>query len=706
MNKSQRIHLNTGGTATDKYIKVKLEQNVDTLEFMSMDIYTKDAYQDFNSDYGVLVGRVIANGGVGIPNAKISIFIPLSDEDSLDSSIASIYPYKTPRDKNADGKRYNLLPRVSQFDVDKGDYSPKQPFGSFPTKPEIVTNQPFLDVYKKYYKYTTVTNTAGDYMIFGVPIGTYTVHLSVDITDIGKYSMNPASMVKNLGYSPNLFTDDSTRIKASNDLDDLPNIETQEISVNIIPFWGDTENFIIGITRQDFRIRSTIVNTFTLFGSVFTDGDQCMWGEDQLDGDPRIRELFRARKPAEKTIGMSSKRIGIVSEKIFYYPAEISDAEIPYLNPTDTMLPLDSSEYSFYKREGDFVLIINCNRDKIVTDDFGNETPVSESSTQGIHTKFKGFIVLEITVNDIPMNWTGSLGQNSVVRPIRYILKFPQFANRNQTFQRPNTDGSDTTYTLNWKKQHTTFEAGKFYSISKFHGLTMNHQDDDNKQDETNGFFAGTIVNEGNHDAFWNVGIIESGNFPNTEFNNEQYQFPTNFKDNYNVDAFGANWLNLSVYLPQIGYIDQKYSEVKYVRTDDNFQLQKPSDTDLYAGFNGYYTVDNTQELVGGIINTKWFARSDLNWTDIIEVPINDIRKMNKYNKKGFNNTEIINYIWEGNYRNGTYIPTGWPSACPISGGKINAVPTNGSDTATYFYKGYDTANCIEYLFELGLVAE
>ena len=129
-------------------------------------------------------------------------------------------------------------------------------------------------------------------MIFGVPIGTQTVHMSVDITDIGKYSMTPAAMVTNLGYSPNLFTDNNAKIKPSKDLDDLPNIETQEISVDIIPFWGDTTNFIIGITRQDFRIRATLVNTFTIFGSSFTDGDNAMWGENHNRCLLKLRNYF------------------------------------------------------------------------------------------------------------------------------------------------------------------------------------------------------------------------------------------------------------------------------------------------------------------------------------------------------------------------------------------------------------------------------
>jgi len=77
------------------------------------------------------------------------------------------------------------------------------------------------------------------------------------------------------GYSPNLFTDFGNAIKESKDLNDLPNIETQEISVDIIPFWGDVKNFDIGITRQDFRIRATLSSDFIIFGTTMTMGE---WG--------------------------------------------------------------------------------------------------------------------------------------------------------------------------------------------------------------------------------------------------------------------------------------------------------------------------------------------------------------------------------------------------------------------------------------------
>ena len=708
MNKSQRIRLDVNALNEDKHIKVQLEQNVNTLEFLSMSIDIKDVYQDFNADYGVLVGRVIANGGIGIPNAKISIFIPLTDEDTENSEIYSIYPYKTLRDKNNEGKRYNLLPRVGKKDLMTGIISPKQPFGSFPIKEEIVTNEPFLNVYKKYYKYTALTNNAGDYMIFGVPIGTQTVHLSVDITDIGKYSMTPAAMVTNLGYSPNLFTDNNTKIKPSNDLNDLPHIETQEISVDIMPFWGDTENFTIGITRQDFRIRSVLTNTFVLFGSVFTDGNNTMWSAEYTT-EERISEYFRASHPSQTLHGVYNKRIGIVTEKIYYYPANISDTEIDTgqaKNDGSDMKLLDKSEYSVYKRDGDFVVIVSCNRNKIITNELGNPVPVDNNSVEGIFTKFRGFITLELSKEIVSLDFSTNVGQNVDIVPLRYKLKFPQYANQNQGFEPPDeSSGVDSTRTNNWRKQHKVFEGGKYYSVAKFHGITFNNWGgNDNQQTDSNGFFIkDTHNNLTCDDRNNNVGILVTetdGIYPNGN-----YQFPSNGVTTGSLNAFGAAWLNLTVHLPQVGKSIDGWEKMDYVRTNDNFSHQKRENDNRYNYLNGYYVGDNQQIIAAQQFNTKWFARSDVHWTDIIEVPVTDIIAMKALDTKGFTNSNIPT-VTGIEYRNGDYKPSNWTVtvAAPLNGQKKNGIPTANSDATKYFYKGWGPSDCIKYLEELGII--
>jgi hypothetical protein len=701
MNTSQRIYLSTGITGNNKTIIVKLQQDVEQLQFMTLNIYTKDAYQDFNSDYGVLVGRVIANGGIGIPNAKISIFIPLSDTDAEIGSISSIYPYKTPRDKNSQGKRYNLLPRVSQYVPSEGIYKPKQPFGSFPIKPEIVANQSFLDVYKKYYKYTALTNDAGDYMIFGVPIGTQTVHMSVDITDIGKYSMNPAAMVTNLGYSPNLFYDNNSKIKPSDDLNDLPNIETQEITVDIVPFWGDTTNFIIGITRQDFRIRSILSNTFIIFGTVFTDGQNAMWGDDVFP-DKKINELYTmGSSDTYPKMSMTTKRIGIISEKIYYYPPSVIDANIDAgtVDPKTDMLVLDPSQYSVYKRDGDFVFIISCNRNKIITDEFGKESSVSENSVDGIYTKFRGFLTLELSQDAVSLNWQGS-GDDQTFTPIRTILKFPQSANPGQGLSPEPTMGS-VTNNNNWRKQHYTFTGGTIYSIAKFNGSVFLDQDENNKA-KLNGT-VGTPMEYYSKWDYVNVpyglepardsGIIITNDISGLITGNTQYEMINNVKmtvDGKQYEIFAANWLNFCAYLPQFGYVSNGYAYIEDWRSNTNFMNW------LYNRYTYFYE-DNTQPIAARQFNTKWFARTDLHWTDFVIVPKTDITKMATA-KKGFRQSDVAG-LSGTKYRNGALAIN-----CPFNGGRNNGGQTNVQDSNTYFYKGFGGADCIQFMISLGLV--
>ena len=161
MQKSYRIRTTPG---VDKNINVTLEQDFDLLEILSIKLTQSEVYSRLCADFGVVVGRVLANGGYGIPNAKVSIFIPLSDEDELDPLISELYPYKETTDKNELGYRYNLLSSAKQNKC-------HTPTGSFPTEEEFLLDPLLLEVYDKYYKFTVKTNKSGDYMIWGLPLG-------------------------------------------------------------------------------------------------------------------------------------------------------------------------------------------------------------------------------------------------------------------------------------------------------------------------------------------------------------------------------------------------------------------------------------------------------------------------------------------------------------------------------------------------------
>jgi hypothetical protein len=139
MLQKHRIYTDIG---KDQNITVELKQDYDLLEILSLKFTQKDTYTSLCSDYGVVCGRIIVNNGFGIPNAKISIFIPLSDEDSTDPVISALYPFKDPSERNEETNyRYNLLPARKQ-------HGGHEPTGTFPDQLEVLNREEVLEVYK------------------------------------------------------------------------------------------------------------------------------------------------------------------------------------------------------------------------------------------------------------------------------------------------------------------------------------------------------------------------------------------------------------------------------------------------------------------------------------------------------------------------------------------------------------------------------
>lgn len=264
MPKSYRIKAEPN---QDKNIFVNLEQDFDQLEILSLKIIKSEVYSRTCADYGVIVGRVQANGGFGIPNAKISIFVPITDEDAEDEVISQLYPYRKVTDKNEDGYRYNLLSKESESCNHTAT-------GNFFTDKEVINNPVVLEVFEKYYKYTTKTNESGDYMLWGVPLGNQTIHTSIDVSDIGCYSMRPYQFIRQ-GVSTSRF-ESALEFKSSENLDTLPQIVLQNKAIQVVPFWGDEDLCGIGITRVDFDLRDSgveITPSATFIGSIITDDD-------------------------------------------------------------------------------------------------------------------------------------------------------------------------------------------------------------------------------------------------------------------------------------------------------------------------------------------------------------------------------------------------------------------------------------------------
>ena len=259
MEKNYRVHTNI---LSDTLLKVNMQQDFDFLEVLSLKLRQKDAYRLHSSNYGVVVGRVLANDAFGVPNAKISVFIERDENDS--SEIEAIYPYSEVTTKDRDGRRYNLLP-------DYSDDSCYRVIGTFPNKRLMLDDDIQLEIYEKYWKYTTVTNNAGDYMLFGVPTGSVVVHVDIDLSDIGVLSQKPRDF-EYKGYNLTLF-DSPNQFKESTNLDNLAQVLSQDRSVFVYPFWGDSDNGIAALTRADVQVQYKFEPTCVFLGSIVSDNE-------------------------------------------------------------------------------------------------------------------------------------------------------------------------------------------------------------------------------------------------------------------------------------------------------------------------------------------------------------------------------------------------------------------------------------------------
>lgn len=266
MGQSYRIKTDIG---VNKTINVDLEQDFEFLEILSLKIQQTDIYTRNCADYGVVVGRVTANNGFGLPNARVSIFIPIEVVDESNPIISSIYPYKSPSDKNSDGYRYNLLPYEKS-------YSTHAATGTLPSRLDALTGSTAVEIYDKYYKFTSKTNESGDYMIMGAPLGTQTVFMDLDLSDIGQFSLTPQDLVR-MGRATEAQVAGSN-FRTSPNLNALPQIVSLNKTIEVSPLWGDPTICQIAINRIDFDLRDDfnidIEPTATFMGSMISTPDK------------------------------------------------------------------------------------------------------------------------------------------------------------------------------------------------------------------------------------------------------------------------------------------------------------------------------------------------------------------------------------------------------------------------------------------------
>ena len=361
MINSYRIKTQIG---EDRAINVQLDQEYEFLEILSLKIQSEDVYTRNCADYGVVVGRVVANGGFGIPNVRVSIFVPILEEDVNNDIISTLYPYKNFTDKNEDGYRYNLLPYEKS-------YSTHVPTGTFPTRQDVLTNPTVVQVYEKYYKYTVRTNESGDYMIMGVPLGNQTVFMDCDLSDIGEFSLTPQDLIR-MGLATETQLS-GNKFKASPDLATLPQIISLQQNIDVSPLWGQPEVCQIAINRVDFDLREEanieIQPTAIFMGSIVSASDR--------------RVLRKNCRPSTEAGNLCDLISG---------PGEILCVRQTIGQDIDGRPVLEEYEFEGGPKvidgDGTWLVDLPMNLDYVFTNEFG-ERSISQDPRIGIPTKAK-----------------------------------------------------------------------------------------------------------------------------------------------------------------------------------------------------------------------------------------------------------------------------------------------------------------------------
>ena len=366
-SKVYRIRTSVGNDAPN-VIQVPLNQTYDMFEILSLKLNQTNSYKTYESSYGVIVGRVIANGGLGIENARVSVFIPVSEDDSLKDKL--LYNFTSVNGRDDKGIRYNLLP-------DYVDDACHQNVGTFPNKRLVLDNDDVIEMFDKYWKYTTRTNHAGDYMIFGVPIGSVQIHCDVDLSDCGILSQRPRDMI-NKGYNATMF-ESPNKFKSSTNLNSLAQIVSQDRGVYVYPYWGDISDGDdkFGITRCDINIEYKFESYAVFIGSIITDkggnaiGKNCTGAEN----NGKMSDLIAG----EGTIEMIRKTLDGKVEEFPIMGNRLIDGD------------------------GVWCYAIPMNLDYVTTDEFGNLVP-TDNPDKGIATRTR--VRFRISLDENPNDAT------------------------------------------------------------------------------------------------------------------------------------------------------------------------------------------------------------------------------------------------------------------------------------------------------------
>lgn len=232
----------------DYFLNIKINKSTGVLDTLNIYNVPVNDSPTFSNNTGVLFGKLEAlqvltdeNGNklrIPIRNAVVALFNPSEELPSIGSV-----------DEEGNRVQLNLyenLPTTNGVANIKSYASFQSYLTDYNFSPRDIQN----DKIPKKYKYSTVTNEFGEFVLQNIPTGSQTLMVEVDLL---KQGLEPEEVALNFFPYP---TNDEPNIST------VPHLYFNQFPVNIVPSWGD---FQTGYTQIDLSIALDLRKWITYF---------------------------------------------------------------------------------------------------------------------------------------------------------------------------------------------------------------------------------------------------------------------------------------------------------------------------------------------------------------------------------------------------------------------------------------------------------
>ncbi len=220
----------------DMYIDLQLTRSINTLNTLSIHNLAINELPEQTSETGVLFGRLVAIQNILDENGE-KVIIPL--KNTIVAIFTPSAEYPTISSLDDDGNRIALNLKENIAVNLSNNYSPYFNEQSYSTDYRYLKSTSKIKNIPEMFKYTSITNENGEFIIHNVPTGEQTFMYEVNLL---KQGLTTDEVALNFFSYP---TEENPNI------DKVPHFFFRELAVNIVPSWGVNQT---GYTELNIRV--------------------------------------------------------------------------------------------------------------------------------------------------------------------------------------------------------------------------------------------------------------------------------------------------------------------------------------------------------------------------------------------------------------------------------------------------------------------